>query len=107
MTLRDQGIRPGVLLVIAAHSIRKLAARGRSEDRDLAAHYAFSDVAMEHGGSMGTARALSLAAVDVLERTGRDLHRARNQAELNWEWPEELYEDELERIRAVRRTAPR
>lgn len=72
----------------------------------LGAHYAFSDEAMEHGGSMGGARALSLAALDVLEGTDRDLHRTRSQAELNNGWPEELNEQELERIRVVRLTAP-
>jgi hypothetical protein len=55
---------------------------------------------------MGGMRALALAALDVLEGTDRDLRRARNQAELNWGWPEQLDEQELERLRAVRLTAP-
>jgi len=72
----------------------------------LGAHYAFSDVAMEYGGSMGGERALALAALDVLEGSGRDLRRARNQAELSGGRPEELDQEEVERIRAVRRSAP-
>jgi hypothetical protein len=72
----------------------------------LGAHYAFSDVAMEHGGSMGGARALSLAALDVLEGSDRDLHRTRSQGELDMGMPEELDEQELERLRMVRLTAP-
>jgi hypothetical protein len=62
---------------------------------------------MEHGGSMGGARALSLAALDVLEGSDRDLHRTRSQGELNAGMPEELDEQELERLRMVRLTAPR
>jgi hypothetical protein len=72
----------------------------------LGAHYAFSDVAMEHGGSMGWARALSLAALDVLEGNDRDLYRTRSQGELNAGMPEELTAKESERIRMVRLTAP-
>ena len=70
-------------------------------------HYAFSAVAMEHGGSMGGARALSLAALDVLDGTGRDLCRARSSQESSWGLSPELSEHEVERIRAVRSTAPR
>lgn len=68
------------------------------------------------GASFGGAGVLSapaqvvriaiLAALDVLEGSGRDLHRTRTQAELNWGWPGELEEAEVKRIRAVRRTAP-
>lgn len=72
----------------------------------LGGHYAFSDEAMEHGGSMGNARALSLAALDVLEGTDRDLHRTRSQWELDAGLSEELDEQELERICVVRLTAP-
>jgi hypothetical protein len=39
----------------------------------LGAYYAFSENAMALGGSMGGTRALSLATIDVLEDTGRDL----------------------------------
>src|SRR6202012_1300004 len=42
----------------------------------LGAYYAFSEDAMALGGSMGGARALSLATIDVLETTGRALRRS-------------------------------
>jgi hypothetical protein len=72
----------------------------------LGAHYAFSDVAMEHGGSMGGMRALSLAALDVLDGSDRDLHRTRSPGELNSGSSPKLSEQELERLRMVRLTAP-
>ena len=45
----------------------------------LGAYYAFSEDAMALGGSMGGARALSLATIDVLENTGRDLRWSRTE----------------------------
>ena len=36
---------------------------------------------MATGGSMGGARALSMAAIDVLEGTPRDLHQPRSELE--------------------------
>jgi hypothetical protein len=43
-------------------------------------HYAFSgEHAFASGASMGTARALSLAAVDVLEGASRELHWSEAQ----------------------------
>lgn len=75
--------------------------------RILGAHYAFSEQAMEQGGSMGGERALSLAALDVLEGSGRQLRRARTPVELLDGRPDELDKSELERIRVVRLTAPR
>ena len=47
----------------------------------LGAYYAFSEDAMALGGSMGGSRALSLAAIDVLEGTGRDLGLSRTEWE--------------------------
>lgn len=47
----------------------------------LGAYYAFSEDAMALGGSMGGTRALSLATIDVLENTGRDLRRSRTERE--------------------------
>lgn len=47
----------------------------------LGAYYAFSGDAMSLGGSMGGSRALSLATIDVLESTGRDLRRSRTEWE--------------------------
>jgi hypothetical protein len=45
----------------------------------LGAYYAFSEDAMALGGSVGGARALSLAAIDVLESTGHDLRWSRTE----------------------------
>jgi hypothetical protein len=72
----------------------------------LAAHHAFSDVAMEYGGSMGAAIALSLAALDVLEGSDRDLRRKRSHAELNAGMPEAWDEQASELFCMVRLTAP-
>lgn len=47
----------------------------------LGAYYAFSEDAMALGGSMGGARALSLATIDVLEKTGRALRWSRTELE--------------------------
>jgi hypothetical protein len=47
----------------------------------LGAYYAWSDDAIELGGSMGGTRALSLASIDVLEGTGRDLRLSRTEDE--------------------------
>jgi hypothetical protein len=47
----------------------------------LGAYYAFSEHAIQLGGSMGGARALSLASIDVLENTGRDLRWSRTDLE--------------------------
>jgi hypothetical protein len=44
-------------------------------------YYAFSENAMALGGSMGGPRALSLATIDVLETTGRDLRWSRTEWE--------------------------
>jgi hypothetical protein len=48
----------------------------------LGAYYAISEDAMAPGGSMGGTRALSLASIDVLEGTGRDLRRHHTDWEL-------------------------
>jgi hypothetical protein len=48
----------------------------------LGAYYAFSEDALALDGSMGGARALSLASIDVLEGTGRDLRRHHTDWEL-------------------------
>jgi hypothetical protein len=46
-------------------------------------------LALNGRGSMGGARALSLATIDVVEETGRDLRRHHTDAELARGWPEE------------------
>ncbi len=66
--------------MLRAHGEDDLAERALSVSDDelarigtLADYYAFSEDAMALGGSMGGRRALSLATIDVLEDTGRDL----------------------------------
>lgn len=59
----------------------------------LGAYYAFSEDAMALGGSIGGARALSLAAIDVLEDTGRDLRWSRSE----WERPANIWTTRLVR----------
>jgi hypothetical protein len=71
----------------------------------LGGYYAFSEDAMALGGSMGGARALSLAAIDVLEGTGRDLRRHHSEPEVSWGWPEEPDAEERIRDRELRRHA--
>lgn len=71
----------------------------------LGAYYAWSEDALALGGSMGGARALSLATIDVLEDTGRDLRRHHTDAELAWGWSEEPDASERRRDRELRRRA--
>jgi hypothetical protein len=68
----------------------------------LGAYYAWSDDALAFRGSMGGARALSLAIIDVLEGTGRDLRRHRTDAELPRGWSEEPDVSERTRDRELR-----
>jgi hypothetical protein len=70
--------------------------------RTLGAYYAWSEDAVVLGGSMGAARALSLATIDVLESTGRDLHRHHTDGELAWGWSEEPDASERARDRELR-----
>ena len=46
----------------------------------LGVYYVWSEDALALRGSMGGARALSLATIDVLERTGRELRRQQQSA---------------------------
>ncbi len=71
----------------------------------LADYYAFSEDAMRLGGSMGGARALSLAAIDVLERTGRDLRLSRTEGERDGRLFDRFAEDDVVRDRDLRRHA--
>jgi hypothetical protein len=72
--------------------------------RTLGAYYAWSDdaLALDGRGSMGGARALSLATIDVLEDTGRDLRRHHTDGELAWGWSEEPDMSERTRDRELR-----
>jgi len=71
----------------------------------LGAYYAFSEDAMALGGSTGVTRALSLATIDVLEDTGRDLRRSRAEWELQSGHPDRFIEDDRVRDRELRRHA--
>ena len=74
--------------MLRQHGEEELADRALSASDDelarigtLGAHYAWSDDAIGPGGSMGGTRALSLASIDVLEDTGRDLRLSRPEGE--------------------------
>ena len=71
----------------------------------LGAYYAFSEDAMALGGSMGGARALSLAAIDVLENPGRDLCLSRTEREREGSSFDRFAEDDVVRDRELRRHA--
>lgn len=71
----------------------------------LGAYYAFSEDAMVLGGSMGGSRALSLAALDVLESTGRDLRLSRPEWERQGSSFDEFAEHDVVRDRELRRHA--
>lgn len=68
----------------------------------LGAYYAFSDDA---GGSMGGTRALSLATIDVLEDTGRELRYSRAEWEREESPVDRFAEDDAVRDRKLRRHA--
>jgi hypothetical protein len=68
----------------------------------LGGYYAFSEHAMALGGSMGGARALSLATIDVLESTGRDLHWSRTEREREGTSFDRFAEDDVVRDRGLR-----
>jgi hypothetical protein len=70
--------------------------------RELGAYYAFSEYALSFHGSMGGARALCLATIDVLESVSRDLRWTRTEAERDHGWSDKLSDDELARDRALR-----
>src|SRR3981081_4577945 len=57
---------------------------------ELGAYYAWSEEALELGVSMGGARALCLATIDVLEGNMRDLRLRRTSVEPEWGLTPEL-----------------
>jgi hypothetical protein len=71
----------------------------------LGAYYAFSQDAMALGGSMGGTRALSLATIDVLEDTGRDLRYSRSEWEREESPVDRFAEHDAVRDRELRRHA--
>jgi hypothetical protein len=71
----------------------------------LGAYYAFSEDAMELGGSMGGTRALSLASIDVLENAGRDLRWSRTEWEHEGSSSDRFAEGDVVMDRELRRHA--
>src|ERR1700729_2077109 len=71
----------------------------------LGAYYAFSENAMALGGSMGGTRALSLATIDVLEETGRDLRWSRTEWERKGSSFDRFAAGDVVRDRELRRHA--
>jgi CDI immunity proteins len=71
----------------------------------LGAYYAFSEDAMALGGSMGGPRALSLATIDVLEDTARDLHSSRTEWERQGSSVDRFAETDAVLDRGLRRHA--
>ena len=98
--------------MLCQHGEDELAGRALSLSDDelarigtLGAYYAFSEHAMALGGSMGGARALSLAAIDVLENTGRDLRWSRTEWEREGSPFDRFAEGDVVRDRELRRHA--
>ena len=94
--------------MLRSHGESDLAERALSVTDDelkrigeLGGCYAFSQRAMATGGSMGGARALSMATIDVLEGTPRDLRWPRSELEREMRWYD-LSDAEFARDRAVR-----
>ena len=71
----------------------------------LGAYYAFSADAMAAGGSMGGARALALAALDVLDGSGRELQRSRPGTEAGDATADDVLERDRRMDRQLRRHA--
>ncbi len=95
--------------MLRSHGEDDLAARASSITDDelarigtLGAYYAWSEDALALRVSMGGARALSLATIDVLERTGRDLRRHHTDSEIAFGWSEEPDATERARERELR-----
>ena len=107
------GVKREVLAgMLRQHGEDDLAERALSLSDDelarigtLGGYYAFSEHAMALGGSMGGTRALSLAAIDVLEGTGRDLRRHHSEREVASGMPVEPSANERAQDRELRRHA--
>lgn len=109
---RMQVSRETLAAMLRQHGEDDLAERALSVSDDelarigtLGDYYAFSEDAMALGGSMGGARALSLATVDVLEKTGRGLRLSRTEWERGGGSSDRFAEDDIVRDRALRRHA--
>jgi contact-dependent growth inhibition (CDI) system CdiI-like immunity protein len=104
--------REALARMLREHGEDELAERAPSLSDDelarigtLANYYAFSQDAMAFGGSMGGSRALSLAALDVLESTGRDLRLSRTEWERHGRSLDEFAEQDIVIDRGLRRHA--
>src|ERR1700727_2464357 len=71
----------------------------------LGAYYAWSEDAIALGGSMGGARALSLASLDVLEDSGRDLRVSHPERERDPGTPDLFADRDVVMDRELRRHA--
>lgn len=71
----------------------------------LGAYYAWSEDAIALGGSMGGARALSLASLDVLEDSGRDLRVSHPERERDPGTPDPFADRDVVMDRELRRHA--
>ena len=98
--------------MLRAHGEDDLAERALTLSDDefarigtLANYYAFSEDAMALGGSMGGRRALSLATIDVLEGTGRDLRLSRTEWEREGSSFDRFAEHDVVTDRELRRHA--
>lgn len=98
--------------MLRQHGEDDLADRARSLTDDelarigtLGAYYAFSENAIELGGSMGGTRALSLATIDVLETTGRELRWSRPEGEREESPIDRSAQEDAVRDRGLRRHA--
>jgi hypothetical protein len=94
--------------MLRSHGENRLAERALSVTDEelerigeLGGCYAFSERAMATGGSMGGARALSMATIDVLEGAPRDLRWPRSELEREMGWYD-ASDAEFARDRAVR-----
>ncbi len=105
--------RDSLAQMLSRHGEQELAARVMSctdhelnRIQTLGAYYAFSDRAMALGGSMGGTRALSLATIDVLEQSGRDLNISRTTFDLQGGDPDRFTEVDRVRDAALRAHPP-
>jgi hypothetical protein len=105
------GVRREVLAgMLRQHGEEELAERALSVSNDelarigtLGAYYAWSEDAIALGGSMGGTRALSLASIDVLEDTGRDLRLSRTEPEVEGSSVDRFAESDRVMDRELRR----
>jgi hypothetical protein len=98
--------------MLRSHGEDNLADRAESFSDDqlarigrLGAYYAWSEEAIALGGSMGGARALSLATGDVIEDSQRELRRHHTEAEIEYGSSETPTADERAADHALRRHA--